>query len=141
MTRIAAILALTAAGLFGCAAPATTGLPAQSAKPSSVPRISARMQACVDGALRRNPDLTVLAEAVTRFDEGCRDGDPAACSLLGVMLERGLAVPQDESAARNLYNRACEAGNEIACAHLAGVSASFGFGTPQLSSSELTAKK
>jgi TPR repeat protein len=93
----------------------------------------------VDKALQRNPDPTILAEAVARFEAGCRAGDPAACSLLGVMHERGLAVRQDSIAARTLYRRACRAGNEIGCAHLEGTG--FEIGPMKPRPPEATAEK
>lgn len=77
-------------------------------------------QTCVDGALQRNPDPTILADAVARFGAGCDQGDPAACSLLGLMHERGLSVKQDPTRARALYTQACNAGNKLGCAHLNG---------------------
>lgn len=83
-----------------------------------VPFIDAAHHECVDGALQRNPDPTVLKDAVERFEAGCKIGDPAACSLLGLMHERGLAMPVDRPRARELYEQACRAGNKIGCGHL-----------------------
>jgi TPR repeat protein len=109
--RTAGVLALVA-GLLGCNAPSL------GRHFSKLRYIDSRSQECVDGALRRDPDPTVLVEAAERFDAGCRAGDPAACSLLGVMHDRGLAVVQDSAAARKLYARACSAGNKLGCTHL-----------------------
>ena len=84
----------------------------------SFPRIDVATQACVDRALHNDPERSVLAEAAERFGVGCDAGDAAACSLLGVMRERGLAMRADIADARALYQRACQAGNAIGCAHL-----------------------
>ncbi len=102
----ATTLLLTAIGTFGCAGPATIRF------------IEVGAQECADNALQRNPDRTILNDAVQRFDSGCSIGDPAACSLLGVMFERGLAVRMDLQEARKLYDRACKRGNRLGCYHL-----------------------
>lgn len=80
-------------------------------------------QTCVDAALQRNPDPALFVDAVARFEAGCDQGDPAACSLLGLMHERGLSVKPDQARARALYTRACDAGNKLGCAHLSGTAA------------------
>jgi TPR repeat protein len=104
-TMATRVFLLAACALGGCALP-------------RVPVIDASMQECVDHALRNGPDPTVLVDAAARFDAGCEAGDPAACSLLGLMRERGLAMRPDLPGARALYQRACRAGNTIGCVHL-----------------------
>lgn len=105
-TMATRVFLLAACALGGCALP-------RSVKP-----IDPSMHACVDRALQNGPDPTVLADAAVRFDEGCDAGDAAACSLLGLMRERGLAMRADLTGARELYQRACRAGNTIGCVHL-----------------------
>lgn len=102
----------------------TTGCAAQQGReaPAPVPIgfafITPEMQACADGALRGSPEPSVLPLAFTRFKEGCDLGDPAACSLLGVMYERGLAIPRSATTARSLFARSCNAGNHLGCSNL-----------------------
>ncbi|RLB46067.1 MAG: hypothetical protein DRI90_27755, partial [Deltaproteobacteria bacterium] len=59
-------------------------------------------QACVEAALRGNPDGETLADAFDHFNDGCATGDPAACSTLGVIYELGLAAPRNERLAVSL---------------------------------------
>lgn len=124
-TRLAGAItfALVASALLGCNAPSLVG---------PIYAIDARSQECVDGALQRHPDPAILADAVVRFDLGCRAGDPAACSLLGLMHDQGLAVPQNTAKAVALYARACNAGNRLGCAHLNQANTALlpAFGTP-----------
>lgn len=119
--RIAGAFALVACSLFGCHRQAAWG-------PTG--RIDIPSQTCVDGALQRDPERSVLPAAAERFQAGCDDGDPAACSLLGLMHERGLAVKQDDRIARSLYQRACEAGNRLGCIHLKRAEITFPFLMP-----------
>lgn len=109
--------------------------------PRSVPFIDAEAQECVDGALHRDPDRTVLHDAWKRFDQGCRAGDPAACSLLGVMHERGLTVRSDLQAARGLYERACKAGNSLGCMHFHRARRSLAFTMPAVTAESSTARR
>jgi len=75
-------------------------------------------QQCAENALRRNPEPTTLPAAFARFDEGCEGGEAAACSALGVMYERGLAVDKDPRRAAVLFGRACRDGNAAGCVNL-----------------------
>jgi TPR repeat protein len=70
-------------------------------------------QACVETAIRRGapPDPEQLAH----FEAQCARGDAAACSILGVMHERG----EDNARAWLLFGGACRSGNARACANLA----------------------
>lgn len=104
-TTRASLFLLAVCALGGCALP------------SSPRAIDAPTHACVDRALQNDPDRTVLREAADRFEAGCEAGDAAACSLLGVMRERGLAMHADITRARALFQRACRAGNAIGCRH------------------------
>lgn len=108
----ALLVCLAAFGMFGCMS--------QPSIHGKLPRIGEASQKCVDGALHNHPPAWALRDAFTRFQMGCRIGDPAACSLLGVMHERGLVVEKDMLAAQKLYARACSAGNQIGCDHLRG---------------------
>lgn len=75
-------------------------------------------QRCVENALRRAPDPDVLPAARARFERACDNGDPAGCSSLGVMYERGLVVAKDGRRAATLYQKACKGGNDAGCVHL-----------------------
>lgn len=76
-------------------------------------------QRCVETAIRRGapPD----AEQLAHFEAQCARGDAAACSILGVMHERGETSPWNATRAWLLYDGACKQGNARACANLAGM--------------------
>ena len=84
-------------------------------------------QLCVETALRRSPDMGAVDLAFERFSHACEDGDPAACSALGVMYEQGLGTAVDDRRAAALYEMACKAGNEGGCLNL-GLDYSNGVG-------------
>ena len=75
-------------------------------------------QACVETALRRSPDPASLESARERFESACEEGEAGACSALGVMYERGLAVKKNLKSAVTLFGRACQAGNGGGCLNL-----------------------
>ncbi len=75
-------------------------------------------QKCVECALKRAPDPASLPSAATTFREHCDDGDPATCSVLGVMYEQGRGVLQDHRMAMQLYEVACNDRNGQGCANL-----------------------
>lgn len=78
-------------------------------------------QACVEEALRHRPDAKLAAAAAPELELGCRAGDAAACSVLGVTYELGLGHDQDISLARGLYFKACTAKNERGCVNSANL--------------------
>lgn len=76
-------------------------------------------QACVENALRADPDMATLPLALEQFTRECeKDNNPAACSQLGIMYELGLAVPADGVRAASFYHRACKAENVGGCVNL-----------------------
>jgi TPR repeat protein len=101
VARLAALAALLALG--GCG-----GAPYDS-------------QACVENALRRNPDPALLPDAAEQISAWCQTGDAASCSTLGVMYELGLGVRADRARAARLYRHACSDGNARACDNLGGL--------------------
>lgn len=80
-------------------------------------------QACVEHALRQHPDPETAAQAVTLFGDGCRHGDPGACSALGVAYEVGLTGVVDRRAAAVHYRHACALGNATGCRNLEALGA------------------
>ncbi len=58
------------------------------------------------------------AEAFPLFNRACNDREPVACYYLGVMFDHGQGLAQNLSRARELYLKACQAGNEAACGNL-----------------------
>lgn len=90
----------------------------EAGTPVDVAWIKPEMQACAERALRNGPDPSDLPLAFTRFTEGCDRGDPAACSLLGVMYERGMAIPASPRRARSYFARSCSLGNHFGCSNL-----------------------
>ncbi len=76
-------------------------------------------QACVERALRGEPDPRTLPVAFAFFSEQCASRRMSACSTLGVMHERGLATPRDPQRAVGLYYEACIVENVAACTNLA----------------------
>jgi TPR repeat protein len=76
-------------------------------------------QACVERALRHGVDAATSEMARAEFKEECSKGDAVACSQLGVMYEKGLAVPASAERARDLYSYACDQGNTSACVNYA----------------------
>ncbi len=76
-------------------------------------------QACVEKALRADPNLAALPLAIEQFTRECeKEDNAAACSQLGVMYERGLSVPVDGTRAAALYHRSCKAENPGGCVNL-----------------------
>lgn len=53
-----------------------------------------------------------------RLTVDCEAGDARACSILGVMYERGTGRMQRPDMAASLYRRACRGGNLPSCVHL-----------------------
>jgi TPR repeat protein len=76
-------------------------------------------QACLEQALRRDPDVRTLETAPVAFEKACSEGHPEACSALGVMNEMGVGVPANPVRAVALYDRACRSGNVHGCTNLA----------------------
>jgi TPR repeat protein len=76
-------------------------------------------QACLEQALRRNPDPTMVETARATMETECHQGSPAACSAFGVMYEVGAGVPTNTKRAVALYEFACRAGNDLGCTNLA----------------------
>jgi TPR repeat protein len=101
-------LMLFAAPLWGCAGTTTSALADHDT------------QACVEHALRHDPDQRSLPIAIEQFSSECRKKVAAACSVLGVMYEFGQGVVRDERRAARLYQTACDEGNVRGCANLAG---------------------
>src|SRR6185503_7437604 len=60
----------------------------------------------------------------------CGRGDAGSCVLLGVMYLRGQGVPPDQTAAADLFARACKADNLAGCNNL-GIAFSEGQGRPR----------
>ncbi|MFO0553592.1 MAG: hypothetical protein U0271_34740 [Polyangiaceae bacterium] len=77
-----------------------------------------RSQNCIEEALRRNPDPSLLPGVAAALEAHCGEGNPADCSALGVMYELGMERPHDAAKAKLLYARGCEAGNQRACVNL-----------------------
>lgn len=75
-------------------------------------------QACVEEALRRAPDPSLIPAAATEFELGCRGNDAGACSALGVLYELGLGRAKSYAAAHSYYERACKDGNQRGCVNL-----------------------
>src|SRR5688572_2070680 len=94
------VLAIIVASTWGCAG--ERGL-------------SAARQECIECALREHADPESLELASERFTNGCAEGDPRSCSVLGVMLEQGRGVPMDLPRAAELFGQACRGGNMPAC--------------------------
>ena len=69
-------------------------------------------QACVEESLRRNPRSPDAVAAAIAMDVACREGDPAACSVHGLMLQLGAGTAEDGARARALFTHACGAGNQ-----------------------------
>jgi TPR repeat protein len=87
-------------------------------------------QACLEQALRRDPDLRTFEKAPVAFGKACSEGHPEACSALGVMNEIGVGVPANPARAVALYDRACRSGNVHGCTNLA-VARIEGIGGPR----------
>ncbi|MSP26247.1 MAG: sel1 repeat family protein [Myxococcales bacterium] len=78
-------------------------------------------QACVENALRGEPDPLTLPLAFKEFTDQCDRRLMSGCSTLGVMYERGLATRRDPLKAAQLYHEACIVQNVSGCANLARV--------------------
>lgn len=78
-------------------------------------------QACVEEAMRQRPDAKLAAAAAPELELGCRAGEAAACSALGVVYELGLGREQDKGMARGLYLKACTANNQRGCVNAANL--------------------
>ncbi len=101
-------LALSGGALSGCGASMFAGVGA-----------GYDQQGCVEEALRRGADAATAKTAANEFELGCKTGDAAACSALGVVFETGVGRPQDARQARGLYAKACSAKNQRGCVNLA----------------------
>ncbi len=75
-------------------------------------------QACVEEALRRAPDPSLIPAAATEFELGCKGNDAGACSALGVLYELGIGRAKSYAGAHKSYERACKAGNQRGCVNL-----------------------
>jgi len=75
-------------------------------------------QACVENALRRQPDAAEVLDAAPVLSAACQEGEAASCSVLGVMYELGRGFPVNAPRALALYGAACEAQNLRACGNL-----------------------
>lgn len=69
----------------------------------------------VGGLHEGRPDLP---SALPLFEQACQQDDPAACTALGQLHQRGIGVPYDMAAATALFQRACAAGDGLGCADL-----------------------
>lgn len=74
--------------------------------------------ACVERALRGNPDPEMLPLASRHFTAECARGDREACSALGILYERGLGVTASFDRALALYEQSCSAGSPGGCVNL-----------------------
>ncbi len=52
------------------------------------------------------------------YDKACRLGEPGACVQLGLLYRSGTGVPFDLRKSRALFQKACDAGFDSACAEL-----------------------
>jgi TPR repeat protein len=98
--------------------------------PAASPSAGYEEQACVEHALRGDPDPGAVATARIAFERSCDERHAAACSALGVIHEIGLGVPADPTRAAALYERACGYGNVRGCTNLA-ITRIRGFGAPR----------
>jgi hypothetical protein len=69
------------------------------------------------------PDLlqcksATLAIMVNRYTGSCNGGDGASCSTLAHMYSYGCGIAKDADKARQLYSKACTAGNQQGCDRL-----------------------
>ena len=87
-------------------------------------------QACVEHALRSDPDPDAVAAARIAFEKACDEGRSEACSALGIVYEIGLGVAPDPGRAVGLYALACRSGNVRGCTNLA-VARVEGLGVPR----------
>ena len=62
-----------------------------------------------------------LADAPLLFSWACADGEPLACTQLGLLFLRGEGVPQDEARAASLLHQACSADEIPGCTALAAL--------------------
>ena len=61
------------------------------------------------------------ARAASLYARACDGGELEGCVSLGVLIEEGRGVTEEEGRAATLYTRACEAGIVRACGNLAGL--------------------
>jgi hypothetical protein len=81
--------------------------------------------ACSDLGILQDyePDLlqcksTTLTIMVNRYTESCIGGDGASCSTLAHLYSYGCGIAKDADKARQLYSKACTAGNQQGCDRL-----------------------
>ncbi len=74
--------------------------------------------ACIENALRHNPDKQLLLTAAAQLGGACADGEAPSCSALGVMNELGLAMPVNPGRALELYRKACHGDSARGCVNL-----------------------
>jgi TPR repeat protein len=111
-------LKLALAACIALVASACGGIQSPNAKKPFDP------QSCVESALRRGPDSSVMPMAFKSFAADCKAGDSVGCSALGVMYEGGLGVARDEVQAKRLFWQACQAGNVQGCVNFGSMLAS-----------------
>ncbi len=96
-------------------------------------QLSAAKQQCVECGLRVPTDTDISPEALRGFTRSCRQGDAAACSVVGVIFEQGRGVAQDIKGAARFYAAACRSGNARGCVNLGKFYARGQTGTKDLS--------
>lgn len=80
--------------------------------------LSADRQRCIECALRAHRAPEAAAIMAKRLTGECEAGDARACSILGVMYERGTGRMYRPDMAAHLYRRACQGGNLPSCVNL-----------------------
>jgi len=78
-------------------------------------------KACFNGALNiikhtENPDFTRARELASK---GCDLGSVDACNSYGVLLVNGQGGPADRAGALAMFEKACDAGEPVACDNVA----------------------
>jgi len=86
---------------------------ANSNPPAQPPSIAEIDQQAVELFIQKR-----YADAIPLFNRACTAREADACYYLGVMSEFGHGVVQDLSRERELYLKACQAGNRPACSDL-----------------------
>jgi TPR repeat protein len=60
----------------------------------------------------------ISGERQKLYESSCERGVPQACRRLSILYAAGAGVPKDEAKARNLREKACTGGYEVACREL-----------------------
>lgn len=115
----AALLLLTLSASTGCG---TTAM-----------GLDLELQVCVERGLASAQEPDVLADLRALSVQRCALGDAASCSVLGRMFELGAGVARNPDEARALYDRACRAGNGLACRNLRALADPLALGPSRVS--------